>query len=104
MLLTACPASILDFCISLRHLKLPFGTALAADVEFELCEANVRRAMRGAALFSSVFVTPAASLHGADMVGNLLALLRVVRRGLERCEIVAMDWKCSSSLCAHGLE
>jgi hypothetical protein len=87
--LIAIPASIVGFCDSLRHLRLPL-VAARAEVEFELCEANVRRAIRGAALFSSVFVTPTASLHGADMVRGLFTLSWAVRRELERCGSVGM--------------
>jgi hypothetical protein len=87
--LIAFPASIVGFCDSLRHLRLPL-VAARADVEFELCEANVRRAIRGAALCSSVFVTPMASLHGADMVRSLFTLLWVARKELEGCGSVGM--------------
>jgi hypothetical protein len=57
-----------DFCASLRHL----------EVVRDGIEANVRRAMRGTAVVSSARVAPAASLHGADMVG-----ICVVRRGYD---------------------
>jgi hypothetical protein len=66
--LAACPAFIPVLCVSLKHRKLPLVAVRDVGVGFELHEANVRRAMRGAALFSRAFDAPVASLHEADMM------------------------------------
>ena len=60
-----------DNCDSLRHCVFVPRTA-RADVEAELCEASVRRAIRGAAPLSRALVAPMASLHGADMICGCL--------------------------------
>jgi hypothetical protein len=64
----ACPGFIPVFCVSFRHCKLLLVAVRDVGVSFELHEANVRRAMRGAAEISRVFVAPIASLHEADMM------------------------------------
>jgi hypothetical protein len=66
--LAACPVLILVLCVSLKHRKVPLVAVRNVVVDFELHEANVRRAMRGAALFSKAFDAPVASLHEADMM------------------------------------
>jgi hypothetical protein len=58
------------FCASLRHL----------EVVRDGIEANVRCAMRGTDVLSRARVAPAASLHGADMVGMCVVRVAV------RCE------------------
>lgn len=54
-------------CGVLKHLNASRGAVCVATV-FELLEANVRRAMRGAAVDSSDLARPAASLLEEDMI------------------------------------
>jgi hypothetical protein len=73
--LAASPASIPLLCVSLKHLKLRCGVVCDVEVEVELYEANVRRATRGAALFSRAFAARTASLHEADILLRYIFVL-----------------------------